>query len=279
MSKQTLSDFAKKRGRAFLLLAGVFVFVAAVMVLVTREPSDSKQPGPIDLNQEPTGFLSAEKDPINNQGEEIKDIGAPVDVNKVTPGPTQVIKPTTTPAQPTKALVSDSSTDGKVKDNAKQEVVEQPVKPVIKPSAQNLEFDVKEGISWPITGKVIMPYCVDKTVYYETLKQFSVNKGMLIQADLGAKITASVTGIITDIKEDVKTGHTITMDIGSDYQLVYGQMEKTKWHVGDQVKEGAVIGNIAKPTKYFTLEGPHLYFQVIHEKETMDPMLLIKEDQ
>ncbi|HBY72169.1 MAG TPA: M23 family peptidase, partial [Lachnospiraceae bacterium] len=46
--------------------------------------------------------------------------------------------------------------------------------------------------------------------------------------------------------------------------------------VGDKLNEGEVIGKIAQPTKYYTIEGSNLYFKALQDDKTVDPMLLIR---
>jgi hypothetical protein len=43
------------------------------------------------------------------------------------------------------------------------------------------------------------------------------------------------------------------------------------------VKEGKSIGAVAKPTKYYTVEGSNLYFMVMENDKTVDPMLLLRD--
>ena len=66
------------------------------------------------------------------------------------------------------------------------------------------------------------------------------------------------------------------MEIGNGYSLVYGQLENLNLEVGDFVSQGEVIGTIAKPTKYYTVEGSNLYFQVLEDGKTINPMLLLR---
>lgn len=43
------------------------------------------------------------------------------------------------------------------------------------------------------------------------------------------------------------------------------------------VKEGDVIGSIAKPTKYYSIEGSNLYFQVMNDEKPVNPMSLLRD--
>ena len=271
VSKQKLSDLAKKRGIYAVLLVGVFVVVAVVMVMVTKNPTNQEDNNPIDLNQLPEN--SAMVDPNNdNSTLGSNENTQPIDVSKVTPVPkgTDVPKPTEV------AQVTPVPTDA-VTEPVDVTTNPEKTKPVMQTTAEKLVFNKEDGLSWPLRGNIIMPYSVEQTKYFATLRQYMVNPAIMIQGDVGAVVKAAATGIITDISEDSRTGHTITMDIGSDYKLVYGQLDKTNWKVGDRIEQDKTIGKLAETTKYYVVEGSHLYFQVYEGETTMDPMLLIKD--
>jgi murein DD-endopeptidase MepM/ murein hydrolase activator NlpD len=104
------------------------------------------------------------------------------------------------------------------------------------------------------------------------------NPAILIAGEVGMEVKSAAKGIVTSISEEPRTGNTITMDIGSDFKLVYGQLEAINYKVGDTVEAGAVIGKISKVTKYFVIEGAHLYFQVYEGETTLNPMTLLKAE-
>ena len=41
---------------------------------------------------------------------------------------------------------------------------------------------------------------------------------------------------------------------------------------GDYVAAGSAIGSLNEPTKYYSVEGTNLYFQVLKDGEPVDPM-------
>ena len=43
-----------------------------------------------------------------------------------------------------------------------------------------LSFSPQEGLVWPIVGKVLINYSMDKTVYFETLQQYKYNPAIMI---------------------------------------------------------------------------------------------------
>lgn len=142
----------------------------------------------------------------------------------------------------------------------------------------NLKFDVDKGLLWPVEGNVIMPYSMEHTTYYATLMQFKCNPAIIIDAEVGTEVKAATDGVVTSIDTNEETGLTITTDIGNGFSLIYGQLseEGNSLKVGDKLKEGDTIGTISDPTKYYTVEGSNLYFQVLEDSETVNPMLYLR---
>lgn len=147
-------------------------------------------------------------------------------------------------------------------------------KPVMK--LDSLFFEAETGLLWPVAGNVLMNYSADRVIYFETLEQFKCNPAVIIDAKVGTEVLGAAQGIVTSITNDDVTGWTITASIGSGYSLVYGQLENVAFEVGDVIEEGVVLGTIAQPTKYYSVEGSNLYFQVIKDEETVNPMQLLR---
>lgn len=156
--------------------------------------------------------------------------------------------------------------DGKTVEAKKIETIE-----------QKLEFNVDNGLSWPIKGDILMKYSMDSTIYHDTLMVFKCNPAIIIGAEEGSQVLAATDGKVIKLDKNEEIGMSVTIDIGSQYNLVYGQLEKVEFAVGDMVKEGDVIGFISKPTKYYTLEGSNLYFQVLKEDAPVNPLAFLKD--
>ncbi len=138
-----------------------------------------------------------------------------------------------------------------------------------------LHFSAEEGLTWPLQGDVILGYNMDQTVYFATLEQYKYNPAILIAGEVNSKVLAAAQGKVTDISENEVTGCTVTMDLGDGYTAVYGQLKELNFEVGDLVEEGQVIGHVSEPTKYFSVEGSNLYFEVQKDGVPQDPMALI----
>lgn len=161
---------------------------------------------------------------------------------------------------------------------APKEPVELPEAP--EPEAQEtavqpepeLHFDAAVDLSWPLLGNVIMNYSMDQTIYFATLDQYKYNPAVIIQGNVNDKVTAVADGKIQQIVTNEETGCTVTVDLGDGYQAVYGQLKEVPLDEGAFVAAGEIIGYISEPTKYYSVEGANLYFQLKKDGESVNPM-------
>lgn len=135
-----------------------------------------------------------------------------------------------------------------------------------------LSFSPEEGLTWPIVGKVLINYSMDKTVYFPTLQQYKYNPALVIEATEGETITAAADGRVSSIYYDVQYGNCVSVDLGDGYELTYGQLGDISLKEGDYMQVGDVIGTVAAPTKYFTTEGANVYFKLTQNGEPCDPL-------
>lgn len=138
-------------------------------------------------------------------------------------------------------------------------------------AAQVLDFTEDSIMEWPVRGTVLVDYNMDETVYYPTLDQYRVSPAIALQAVEDAPVYAAADGQVLSVVQDACTGMTVTMELGNGYQAVYGQLKDLTVAEGDTVKEGEVIGNISAPTKYYSVEGPNLYFAMKKDGVPVDP--------
>ena len=163
----------------------------------------------------------------------------------------------------------DSETDDK------QEVVQkEPVKeeaPVGNITQETLHFNPENGLVWPIEGTVLLDFSMDSTIFFPTMQQYQYNPAMVIAGKVNQKVYFIAKGKVTDIYTNEETGCTVTQDIGDGYTAVYGQLKEVTFQVGDMVESGQVVGYVSEPTKYYSVEGSNLYFQVLKDGVPVDP--------
>lgn len=144
--------------------------------------------------------------------------------------------------------------------------------PVIKVQQPNITFTAEEGMIMPLLGEVTIPYSDTIPVYFETLDQFKINKGLYITADIGSEVKSVADGVIEKIEYVASRGNIITIYHGNGYMTKYGQLQDDmNVKEGDVVEKGRIIGYVNTPTKYYTLEGPHLYFEVLENEQPVNP--------
>lgn len=139
-------------------------------------------------------------------------------------------------------------------------------------SAVSLNFTSESDLNWPLQGDVILNYSMDQTVYFATLDQYKYNPALIIAGKVNDPVNAAATGKITDISANEETGLTVTMDLGNGYSAVYGQLKEVLYKEGATVEAGNAIGYVAEPTKYYSVEGSNLYFELLKGEEPVDPM-------
>ena len=85
-------------------------------------------------------------------------------------------------------------------------------------------------------------------------------------------VRSAARGKVSQIRNDEETGTTLTMELGNGYEAIYGQLADLTVEEGDTIEAGTLIGYVGEPTKYYTLEGSNLYFQLLKDDDPVNPM-------
>lgn len=137
---------------------------------------------------------------------------------------------------------------------------------------EELTFSEEEQLLWPVVGNVLINYSMDKPVYFATLEQYKYHPAIVIQAKEGQNIMAAAKGRVSKIEKTEELGNVITMDIGSGYEISYGQLGNIQIKEGDLVEKGIYIADVAAPTKYYSVEGVNIYFSLKKDGTPVNPM-------
>ena len=294
MKKNKFTEFFKGKGYYVLLFVGVLA-IAAVAIIGSNLSSKPQDEGEnyVDLNEPNNNIAAGEDDELltennissgdvaNNEdstaqndkaGQDVANNDSLLEYDIYTQEEENGI-------DLAEAAESEEKKTAAVEPEAVEpEAVETSGKTVEADNTRVLSFNVEKGLLWPVEGNVIMPYSMEHTTYYATLMQFKCNPAIIIDAEVGTKVKAATEGIVTSIDTNEETGLTITTDIGNGFSLVYGQLSKedNSLKVGDRLKEGDAIGIVSEPTRYYSVEGSNLYFQVLENSETVNPMLYLR---
>lgn len=137
-------------------------------------------------------------------------------------------------------------------------------------------YDDSVPLTWPVAGNVLIDYSMDATVYFATLDQYKYNPALIIGSDEGNQVVASAKGIVESIDVNEETGTTLRLNIGNNYELIYGQLKEVAVAAGDTVEPGQMLGYVSEPTKYYVEEGSNLYFEVKKDGASVDPFLYLE---
>ena len=121
---------------------------------------------------------------------------------------------------------------------------------------QEISWQAGDYFVWPVNGNVLIPYSMDKTVYFATLDQYKYSRAMVLAAEEGTTIYASASGTVESVYTDAEIGNAVKLNIGGGYD----------------VEKGSVIGTVAAPTKYYSAEGANIYCELLHDGAAVDPM-------
>lgn len=141
---------------------------------------------------------------------------------------------------------------------------------------KSLSFSEADGLLRPVSGDILLPYSMDASIYFATLAQYKYNPAVMIAAEEGEQVSVCAAGKVVDIYEDAKIGNAVVLDLGDGYQATYGQLEDITVSVNSYVEEGEVLGVVAAPTKYYSVEGTNLYFQLTKDDEPVNPEILFR---
>jgi len=152
------------------------------------------------------------------------------------------------------------------------DLIEEDIFDFFESKEEELSFSEEEQLLWPVVGNVLINYSMDKPVYFSTLEQYKYHPAIVIQAKAGQNIMAAARGRVSKIEKTEELGNVITMDIGSGYEIAYGQLSNIQIKEGDLVEKGDYIADVATPTKYYSVEGDNVYFSLKKDGEPVNPM-------
>ena len=139
-------------------------------------------------------------------------------------------------------------------------------------SALVLNFAQTQSMAWPVEGNVLLDYSMDSTIYFPTLEQYKCNPGLVIQSDVSQPVAAPANARVTEAGGDEEIGNYLVLDLGDDYALTCGQLKEVQAVEGEYLEKGQVLGYVAEPTKYYTLEGPNVFLELKKEGKPVDPL-------
>lgn len=189
----------------------------------------------------------------------------------------EVVLPKETPVPPAPTIAPEPI--------SQPEPVREPEKPAPEQSTvsegtsvvKTLNFAESKGLRRPLDGEILLPFSMSGSVYFSTLRDYRYNPALIIGAEAGTPVAACADGKVIAIFQNEEIGHAVTMDLGNGYQITYGQLEGINVSLNSYVNEGDQIAVVAKPTKYYCVEGSNLYLKLTgDDKKAVDPETLFR---
>lgn len=260
----------KLKDNAFYVALGLgLLAVLAVVAVYTLERDGSQlASNEVDLNK------ASDYSAITTEDSKVEETNGKT-ANQTGTEQRNTLKEDLTTEKTTEKEAAEPKTEEDVTKNTEAETENSQQLPVTA-DAGELNFTSDKTLTWPVNGEVILPYSMETTVYFKTLDQYQCNPGMLIAAGNGTTVKNAYLGKVTKVTSDNVYGNLVTLYIGNDYSIVYGQLDTIYVKEGDYVKAGESIGTIGTPTDSFAEEGSHLFFQMLKGEETVDPLLFIE---
>ncbi len=141
----------------------------------------------------------------------------------------------------------------------------------------SVNFTEDSQLLWPVDGNVLLNYSMDKTVYFSTLDQYKYNPALIISGAEGDQVICGAPGIVKSIDVSAQTGTTVNIDLGNGFELFYGQLKEVPVKVGDYVEAKTVLGYVSQPTKYYSVEGCNVYFEMRKDGQPVNPIEYMSE--
>lgn len=118
---------------------------------------------------------------------------------------------------------------------------------------------------------VYKDYSMDDIVYSITLDQYMTHSGIDLTST-SPKVYAIADGIVSYIGSDTGYGQTVEVDHGNGYFSRYCNLKKDlKVQLGDNVKQGDLIGQYGNSGLFENAEEGHLHLEILKDGKNINP--------
>ncbi|MFR5602463.1 MAG: peptidoglycan DD-metalloendopeptidase family protein [Lachnospiraceae bacterium] len=135
-----------------------------------------------------------------------------------------------------------------------------------------LNFTDTSKMMWPAKGNVILDFSMESTIYFPTLDQYKCNPGIVIQSDVSTPVYAPANARILEIGSNEELGNFVVLDLGNEYVATCGQLKELQVVENEYLEQGQIMGYVAEPTKYYSVEGTNVFFELKHQDTVIDPL-------
>ncbi len=127
------------------------------------------------------------------------------------------------------------------------------------------------GFLAPVGGKVVSEFS-DKQIFYENIEEWRTHNGVDLEAEISDSVTAAMEGKVSKVFMG-SLGYSIQIDHENGLSTVYSNLDENPTvALGDNVKQGDVIGHVGQSALADMTDTPHLHFEIIEKGEYKNPV-------
>lgn len=136
---------------------------------------------------------------------------------------------------------------------------------------QTNTIDLK-SMKTPLAGEIYREFTMDDLVYYESIGEWRVHKGVDIKPKDTLLIESALAGTVESINTSELTGTEIVIDHGNNIKTLYSNLVSASVKVGEHVQQGQAIGNVGKTVSIEAADGAHLHFELFVDGKNVNPL-------
>ena len=124
----------------------------------------------------------------------------------------------------------------------------------------------------PLAGEIYREFTMDDLIYYESIGEWRVHKGVDIKPGDTLMIESAFAGTVESVNSSELTGTEIVIDHGNNIKTLYSNLVSAAVKTGEKVQQGQEIGNVGKTASIEASDGAHLHFELLVDGKNVNPM-------
>lgn len=257
--KEKMNQLFKDKLILVMLVLGLLTIVAAAGAVKIRKGDNQNGQNPY-LEVPEQGGILAENSPQNKSGNSAEEKNPETNVQKAGSSDASYSKED--------KLASSKTQSG----NKTQNSVEEAGVGNDAATAMKLDFSDTSKMAWPVMGNIILDYSMDSTIYFPTLDQYKCNPAIIIQCEVSNPVDAPANAKVLAVSSNEEIGNYVVLDLGNEYTAICGQLKDIQVAKDEYVSKGNLLGYVSEPTKYYSIEGNNVYFELKYQNQPIDAL-------
>ncbi len=144
--------------------------------------------------------------------------------------------------------------------------------PTTSPDDENISVIKPIEFIMPVSNPTAIGEYGETMVFNSTLNRYTAHLAMDFYAPEGSDVCAVYDGTVISVESTFLQGTTITVDHGNGLYTIYNSLaDGDGVSVGQQVKQGDIIGQVSVSNRQEYKAGAHLHFEVKENGKLIDP--------